>query len=403
MAWLVLSLVVSVLVVPGVAAEELLVWVQSDTRWEQFDEILRWYKEENPNVNFELSLVSGSQAQFTEKLLLAIVSGAPPDLTWLEGSTVIEFAAQGLLEDVTRVLEDIEFTPADTEEMTYEGKMWGVPYHTTSRGLLKRTDLFNEAGLNPDEDPETLQTYWDWNLKLSESNADGGYKRVGTVPWSGNWGAPAWIWTFGGSLLDETKSQPTATLPQNIQAFEWIAEWAQSYGNATPVSGGIGGFLQGTVAMTPDSTTAAGRALGEGIEFTTGRVPHPPGGANGTWGGGQALGIPVNASNKDLAMKVLRYFGEEEVQKRRFEMFPEAFPANWNALLAIAPTLPEAYASLLEQLPEARPRTPLWIDYYVNYLNPQMSAVVTGRTTPRAALETVQIVMEARFQEVFGK
>jgi len=399
----VLTVLCVALAAPAALAQDLTVWVQSDVRREQFAAIIDWYKQENPSVSIDLQLISGGQAEFTEKLSLAIASGAPPDLTWLEGSTVIELAAQGLLADVTRALEGIRFTPSDTEEMTFQGKMYGVPYHTTSRGLLKRVDLFNEAGLDPTQDPASLDELWNWNQRLTVQNNDGSYSRVGIIPWGSNWGAPAWIWSFGGELLDESKTRPTATLPNNIRAFEWIQEWAQSYGHQTPVQGGYTGFLNGTVAMVAESTSSTGRLLGEGVELIAGRVPHAPGGANGTWGGGQALGIPSNAANQEGAMKLLRYFGSEEVQVRRFEQFPEAFPANWDALMRIAPTLPPAYGALLDQLPEARPRTPLWIDYYVRNLRPQVTAVVNGQTSPREALQTIQQVMEARFAEVFGQ
>ena len=76
---------------------------------------------------------------------------------------------------------------------------------------------------------------------------------------------------------------------------------------------------------------------------------------------------------------------------------------NWNALQAIVPDLPPAYQSLLAQLPEARPRTPLWIDYYVRNLQPRLNDVIAGQLTPQAALQQVQQVMEARFAEVFGE
>lgn len=383
------------------SAQTVVVWSQSDVRHEQFVEIVEWYKQENPGIDVTVELIPGGQDEFTEKLILAIASGAPPDLTWLEGSTVIELAAQGLLTDATRTLEGIRFTPADTEEMTFDGKMWAVPYHTTSRGLFKRTDLFQEAGLDHQANPADLDELWDWSQKLTDSNNDGTYDRVGFIPWGTNWGAPAWIWTFGGQLLDESL-RPTATHPNNIRAFEWLQEWGQSYGGTSPVPGGPNGFINGTIAMLADSTTTAGRFLDQGVEFTTGRVPHPPGGQNGTWGGGQALGVPYNATNKDEALKLLRYFGEEKTQVRRFERFPEAFPANWDALQTIVPTLPDAYASLLDQLPEARPRTPLWIDYYVRNLRPAEAAVVAGNQTPHQALSNVQQVMEERFAQLFG-
>lgn len=397
----VLCFVMVFAVVAAAHSKTLHVWVWSHPQ-DQFETILDWYKADNPGFDYELSVISGSQGEFTEKLMLAIAGGSAPDLTWLEGSTVVELAAQGLLTDVTRALEGIQFTPADTEEMIFQGKMWGVPYFTTSRGLAKRVDLFNEAGLNPDEDPESLDDLWEWNRKLIAMDGDGKYRRVGMVPWSGNWGPPGWIWAFGGQLLDETGMRPTATHPKNIEAFEWIQEWAQLFGGVTPVSGNRAGLLQGTVAMATVSTSDVGWLLGEGADVTTGRVPHASGGTNGTWGGGQVLGIPVNAVNKDMAMEVLRYFGSEEVQVRRFDHFPTVFPANWDALHQIVRTLPRLYAALLEQLPEARARTPLWIDYYTRSLNPQMNEVVAGRLTPQAALQNVQMMMETRFAEVFG-
>lgn len=380
-------------------AETLHVWAWSNSA-QHYETILGWYQEQNPGFTYELSVISGSQGEFTERLMLAIAGGSPPDLTWLEGSTVVELAAQDLLADVTRALEGIRFTPADTEEMTYQGKMWALPYFTTSRGLAKRVDIFNAAGLDPDVDPGSLEELWEWNQKLTEMDSSGEYRRVGIVPWTGNWGPPAWIWAFGGQLVDETGLRPTANHPNNILAFEWIQEWAQSYGGSSPVPVSI---QQGTVAMAPVSTSDVGNLIGQGVDITTGRMPHAPGGTNGTWGGGQAIGIPKNAKNMDLAMEVLRFFGEAEVQTRRFETFPTVFPANWDSLQEVVRTLPRLYGALLEQLPEARPRTPLWIDYYVRNLNPQMNQVVAGRITPQAALENVQRAMEARFAEVFGE
>jgi multiple sugar transport system substrate-binding protein len=364
---------------------------------------LEWYKQENPGFTYDLNLIAGSQGAFTEKLILAIAGGSPPDLTWLEGSTVIELAAQGLLTDVTRVLDGIRFTPADVQEMTYQGKMWAVPYFTTSRGLGKRVDLFHQVGLDPNKDPASLEQLFEWNHKLTKTKSDGTYEQVGIVPWAGNWGPPGWIWAFGGRLLDETGLRPTATRPQNIAAFEWIRGWAQHYGGVTPVSGGRDGLLRGTVAMTTVSTSDVGWLLGQNAEVAAGRVPHAPGGGNGTWGGGQAFGIPANATSKDLAMRVLRYLGSESVQLRRFEHFPTVFPANWSALARVVRTLPPLYSTLLDQLPEARPRTPLWIDYYVNQLNPAMTAVVRGNKTPTQALHDVQLVMEERYAQVFGR
>ena len=170
------------------------------------------------------------------------------------------------------------------------------------------------AGLDPYAEAESLEELWAWNQALTEITGDGGYNRVGFIPWVGNWGVPAWMWTFGGTLLDETGLRPTTRLtPRTSKPSSGCAS-RQKATEPRPVQGGWTGFANGTVAMVAESTTTAGRLIEQGIDFVTGRVPNPPGGTNGTWGGGQALGVPINARNKEEALKLLRYFGLEEVQ-----------------------------------------------------------------------------------------
>jgi ABC-type glycerol-3-phosphate transport system substrate-binding protein len=111
----------------------------------------------------------------------------------------------------------------------------------------------------------------------------------------------------------------------------------------------------------------------------------------------------VNVPNPELSLKLVRFFGEAKVQTERFGFAPDVLPANWQALLAVGRQLPKEWGPLLDQFPEARPRTPLWIEYYVNQLNPAMNAVVAGTKTPQQALNDVQLVMETRFRDVFGQ
>lgn len=384
----------------------LTIWVgDGEYRMQEYRVVADLFEKQNPGVKVELIAQSGSQAQVMEKILLAIISGAPPDLMWLEGSGVIEFAHQGLLADLTDTLAGLNFVPADTQEMTYDGRIWAVPYHTTSRGLFKNVDYFHEVGMDPNVDPADMEELYQWNLRFIRTNEDGTYTRVGMVPWQTNWHMPGWIWAFGGELLeiDGTTYRPTANAPKNVEAMEWIRSWAQLYNNRTPIAGGATGFQVGNVAMSAESTSVVSRFKDAGIRFTVGRVPHPEGGRNGVWGGGTAVGVPVNAPNMEWALKMARFFGEADVQIARFEGAPHGLPANWDALREVVAYLPVEFAGLIEQLPEARPRTPLWIEYYVNQLRPVTEMVVLGDLTPQEALDRVQLVMEARYADVFGR
>lgn len=402
--YVVLVTVLLASVVTFAQRRSLTVWVLHEQRHREYEYVINLFREEHPDISVNLQLLAGSQAEFMDQLFIATLAGTPPDLTWVEGSAVIEFAARGLFRDVTDVLADYRFTPADAQEMTFHGRMYGAPYHTTSRGLFKRLDIFEQAGLDPHADPASLDELEQWSTRLTVRHDDG-YSRIGFVPWGSNWGAPAWMWAFGGELVVEEAGQirPTATHPRNVDAFEWIRSYAARYGNVfSPVTIGAQGFIRGTVAMDVNSTSNVGTYLKDGIPFTTGRVPHPPEGRNGTWGGGQAIAIPFNAQNVSDAERLLQFFSDPQVQQKRFEAFPEALPANWDALAEIVPTLAPEYAALIDQLPEARPRTPLWLEYYTLLLRPAERSVVEGIATPLEVLDGVQRAMDDRYREHFG-
>lgn len=384
---------------------ELTVWVLHEERNREYRHVINMFNAEHPDIFVNLQLMSGAQADFMDQLVLSIVAGAPPDLTWVEGSAVIEFAANELLRDVTEALAEYRFTPSDAAEMTFGGRMYGAPYHTTSRGLFKRIDLFEQAGLDPYADPGTLETLEEWNKHLIVRTDDARFQQVGFIPWGSNWGLPAWMWAFGGDLIIEENGtiRPTATHPNNVRALEWMRQYVTRFeGQWAPVPIGWTSFVSGALAMEANSSSMVGRFLSEGVPFTTSRVPHPPEGRNGTWGGGQAIAIPVNARNPDDATLLMQFFSKPSVQAARFEAFPDALPANWDAIVQVAPTLPPEYGPLLDQLPEARPRTPLWLEYYTRLLRPAERSVVEGVMTAEQALENVQRVMEARYFELFG-
>lgn len=398
----VLLLLTGLLTATTVLAAEvtLNIWAQHEYRQQEFEAMLPGFLEKNPGIAVNVHLIPGNQQEFMEKLALAVASGSPPDLSWASGARVKEWLVHDVFLDVTRYLQNIRFTPAEVDELTFRGVLWGAPYHTTARGLFKRIDYLENSGMDPTTDPADLDELQAWTQRLTVASGDNTYERVGFLPWGSNWGPAAWIWTFGGRLIDETGYQPTANERRNIEAFEWIQEWATRYG-PTPVRTGWRGFVEGGLAMVADSASVVGNLLQEGVEFTVGRVPHPPEGRNGTWAGGDALVIPSNAPNKDEAIRLLQYFSSAEAQLTRYQTVPIVLPANWDALSQLVSSLAPQYQALINQMPEANGRTPLWGEYYAQ-LRSAEADLIRGLKTPEQALADVQTTLESRFQEVFG-
>ncbi|HHW08554.1 MAG TPA: extracellular solute-binding protein [Firmicutes bacterium] len=207
----------------SLAAETTLtVWVYSTGTQKEYQFVADLFEKQNPGIKVDVQLQSGGQPEVMQKLMLSIAAGTPPDVSWIEGSGVIEFAAQGLLMDVSRAVEGLKFTPADVVEMTYQGKMWAVPYHTAVRGLFKRADIFQEVGLNPNIDPADLDELYEWNKKLVKQNPDGSFSRGGIIPWTGNWGAPRLDLDFRRSVDRNRRQHHQADrhLSQKYRSFQ---------------------------------------------------------------------------------------------------------------------------------------------------------------------------------------
>ncbi len=388
------------------ASRKLVVWAigstDSSTNYQPY---VDGFMRHNPDVNVAIEVQSVSQTAFMEKLAVAIASNSAPDLAWISGGAVKEFALQGLLVDVTKALDGVEFVPGTREEMSFMKSIYSTPVFSTIRGLFKSVDMLNSAGINPYSDPKDLDDLWIWNKKLTKISAEGKIERAGILPWSGNWYPPAWMWAFGGRLVDETGLHPTANEPANVKAFTWLKEWVQAIGgNPNPVQGSWEGLVNGTVAMTPGSATQIKNMNAANVPYTTGRVPHPPGGRNGSWGGTDGVGIPINARNKADAMLLLQYFANQDAQLVAWETLG-TLPSNMNTMMRIMPRLTTQQQTLLAQLQDViqdNNRCMLF-QPYLNALNAAQSQVFAGRTTPEQALIDVQATMTNLFEGLIAK
>ncbi len=208
----------------GAGARTVTVWTVSNVA-DSTKSTMAFYEQQHPGVTIDLQMMGAQNAQYTEKLMTAIVAGTPPDLAYFVGQDSKEWAARGLLLDVTLFLAGVNFTPGDKAEVSLAGKMYAAPYYTTARGLFKRTDMFEAAGLNPRADPQTIEELDRLAIRLTEKTADGRFTRVGFVPWGSNWRTGAWMWAFGGEVVDASGIRPTFDTPNNIKTYEWIAEW----------------------------------------------------------------------------------------------------------------------------------------------------------------------------------
>ncbi|TFL17218.1 ABC transporter substrate-binding protein [Jannaschia formosa] len=136
------------------------------------DGIVAKFEEEHPDIDVN-AIYSGNYDDTRVRALSAIASGEPAQL-----AVMFSIDAYDLIEQERIVpFEDIEgvdeewldsFYPALMANSEIEGKTWGIPFQRSTIVAYYNKDMFREAGLDPENPPET----WDEMVSMGKALTD---------------------------------------------------------------------------------------------------------------------------------------------------------------------------------------------------------------------------------------
>ncbi|HEY4159714.1 MAG TPA: ABC transporter substrate-binding protein, partial [Polyangiaceae bacterium] len=217
-----------------------------------------------------------------QKLLIATAGGNPPDVAGNYSFFVPAYADKGALTDLGPLLaaahiERENYIPHYFDLGVYRGKVWALPVVPASVALHWNKQLFEDAGLDPNVAPRTIEeldafaeklTLWQVRLDSGDTVVESGYlpnvpddrKRliqVGFLPNEPRWWSYAWGYYFGGKLFaDDAHVSPNDA--GNLRAYNWVRSYSERLGverikrfrsgfgsSSSPQSS----FLSGKVAM----------------------------------------------------------------------------------------------------------------------------------------------------------
>jgi multiple sugar transport system substrate-binding protein len=169
-------------------------------------------KAKYPNLNVKVEAIALREHE--KRVALGVTSGLPgATIIELSGSTVRRYLENDLLpaapENVAAFVKNsANFSDFFTSNVSYEGKVYGVPLFRGQSALYYNVDMFKAAGLN--EPPKTMADYTKYAEKLAQRDADGKAKVSG---WSmrlsgGGQGIAEKFWInlfqYGGNVLEQT-------------------------------------------------------------------------------------------------------------------------------------------------------------------------------------------------------
>lgn len=392
--------------VPSVLAKVLYQynWYAEDVVDPVYLGLVEQFKKEHPGIEVEVLRGGGG----IDRLVTLIAGGAPPDIVHCERSHIRELAHKGFLQPLDRMVDTPvrkAWLPGTYSEVVHEGLCYGVPWDTDIRGLYWNRDLLGQGGFDDSRAPATLAELDDMARKLTIADGEGRFTQLGFVPWTGNWYAVGWLYTFGGDIYDSVTKLPTVNTPNHVRGFEWIQSYGERYSYAA-VSASLGTdpFYQGRLAMIAHESGQVGiiAARYPYFSYGVGKVPHPEYGCNGTWMGGTAHSIPIGADVTEGTRLLLNWLSRKETQVAWWHQTTR-LPTRLDAIALIRSELPLPQRILLAQAEEAWGRPPLWHPPFINQTQAAMADVAALRKSPKAALEEVQALLEVEFTAVFGR
>jgi len=309
-------------------------WWEPELGDGQFRGLMDQFEKENPGI--KVDLVSGPYASTKEQLFAGAASGTMPDVVGLDGAWVSDFAKQGVIADLSKLMSDSGYDESQlASQIKVDGSTYMIPVVNFVYPMFTNDGLLAQAGVSAP--PSTRTEFADAATKIT---ALGGDVSGWVLPLSLE--APngvqndvmSWVWASGGSMLKD--GQPDLTNSDVSSATDFIQQmWDDKViapGSFTmKEQDKVEEFTNGRVGMMIDSLAHINliRQSNPDLTFSISAIPAKDGftGERGipyaSWG----IGVAENSEHKDAAFKLVQFLMGKDVNSELSTM-AKAFPGN---------------------------------------------------------------------------
>ena len=185
-------------------ADSLTVWLMVDAQssWpEAVNAANVAFRQQHPNVDVKVQYLTWGE--HLTKFDASLAAGNAPDVKELGNTETVKYMAAGALADLTSQKANFPnsrtWLQGLTDSVTFNGKLYGVPYWAGARAVIYRTDLYKQAGVST-KAPATLDQFVANHQKLMKKY--GKDRNFSALYFPGkNWYASmAFVYDYGGRI-----------------------------------------------------------------------------------------------------------------------------------------------------------------------------------------------------------
>jgi len=289
------------------------------------------FMKENPDIKVEVQY-TGSYNDTLNKTKAASKAGNAPHVFHIYEIGTLQMANSGI---VTPIYEIEDWDPIDWDAFfspvknyyTIDGKHYSMPFNSSTPLLYYNKTFFEQAGLDPEDPPETFAEVVEYAKVLKE--------KLPQLEAPVTWNLHSWYFEEFHCLMDAPlvnndngrKGEFPTEAVYNGKAGQQILDWwtgMEKDGLFLDVGPGWANhraaFGSGEVAMIMSSTSDVNQLTGllkeNGWEMGTGYIPRPEGAKGGVAIGGGTLWISNGHPDDELlaALKLVKYISSDGPQ-----------------------------------------------------------------------------------------
>lgn len=349
-------------------------------------ELLKEFKEAYPNVEIESSYMVNSELK--KAMQINMLADSLPDILTFDSPDFAYFAANGYFMDITDELNEwgevSNFYEGPLQSVTYNGKLYGLPWYSNNLAIFYNKDMLKAAGVEPPT------TWSELEAAAAKLTSKGVYGFGMALPASevATFQYIPWLYSAGGNISDLTSDSAVESLTflkglvdKGYMSKE-VINWA--HGDLQTA------FLGHQVAMIEFGTWGLGTSLAD-ADFEWGVVPMPKNDKTGksvTVLGGYDIGITKNCDNMDAALAFLE-FAESKKQVSAYAKSVGCVPVRKDVLDDDV-WKDEKMKIFVDAMSDSVSRVnPFWPELSMNVYTSIQEAVV-GNKAPEEALKEAQ-------------
>ena len=355
------------------------------------------FHEEYPNITVEIETIA--MDDYFTQMQTRVAGGTAPDCYELNIENFASYANKGVLAEIT----DVDLSSLDETALSafnVDGKQYGLPGNFSNVVLVYNKDLFDQAGIDyPNEDwtQDDVQAA----AEAIRALGDDIYGYYQPLTYNEFYKACA---QFGGSLLNEDKTEFTINSPENVAAAQMMADRVLVT-NVQPTAEQMGGmgdwdlFMSGRLGMIPTGIWAF-NTFAEGCDFAWDIAVEPGMEQKATHFFSNACVVNEASENKEAAMTWITWLcSSPAAAEIRIEAGWDLPAINDEEVLAsyLDLTPPDNREAVFESL-DYLVVPPVIEDYALmsDIIGQQLEAAAAGTVTVQEALDADQAQCEAQ-------